>query len=47
MPLGSPGPLWAVHDADRAPDMAAANPVTERFALCPWGPYHMVVLAGD
>lgn len=45
MPLGGLGPLWAVYDADRAPDMAA-KPVTERFALCPWGLYHVEVLAG-
>lgn len=44
MPLGGLGPLWAVYDADRFADMAA-KPVTERFGLCPWGLYHMEVLA--
>ncbi len=42
MPLGGLGPLWAVYDADRFPDMAA-KPVNERFGLCPWGLYHMDV----
>lgn len=45
MPLGGLGPLWAVYDADRFPDMAA-KPVPERFALCPWGLYHIAVQAG-
>jgi len=44
MPLGGLGPLWAVYDADRAPDMAA-KPVDQRFALCPWGLYHVEVQA--
>jgi hypothetical protein len=30
MSLGSLGPLWAIYDADRFPDMAA-KPLTERF----------------
>ena len=42
MPLGGLGPLWAVYDADRFPDMAA-KPVTERFGLCPCGLYHIDV----
>lgn len=42
MPLGGLGPLWAVYDADRFPDMAA-KPVDQRFALCPWGVYHIDV----
>lgn len=45
MPLGGLGPLWAVYDADRFPDMAA-KPVDQRFALCPWGLYHIDVQAG-
>jgi hypothetical protein len=45
MPLGGLGPLWAVYDADRFADMAA-KPVSERFALCPWGLYHVDVQAG-
>jgi len=45
MPLGGLGPLWAVYDADRVPEMAA-KPVNERFALCPWGLYHIDVQQG-
>lgn len=44
MPLGGLGPLWAVYDADRFPDMAA-KPVDQRFANCPWGLYHIDVQA--
>jgi hypothetical protein len=40
MALGGLGPLWAVYDADRFPDMAA-KPLGERFALCPWALYHI------
>lgn len=42
MPVGGLGPLWAVFDADRFPDVAA-KPVSERFARCPWGLYHIAV----
>lgn len=42
MPLGGLGPLWAVYDADRFPDMRA-KPVSARFALCPWALYHIEV----
>jgi hypothetical protein len=42
MPLGGLGPLWAIHDADRVPDMAAL-PLAQRFAACPWGLYHIEV----
>lgn len=42
MPLGGLGPLWAVYDADRFPEMAA-RPISERFARCPWGLYHIEV----
>jgi hypothetical protein len=42
MPLGGLGPLWAVYEADAFPDMAA-KPVDQRFALCPWGLYHVDV----
>lgn len=45
MPLGGLGPLWAVYDADRFPDMRA-KPVNARFALCPWALYHIDVQAG-
>jgi hypothetical protein len=44
MPLGGLGPLWAVYDADRFPDMAA-KPLDQRFALCPWAVYHIDVQA--
>jgi hypothetical protein len=44
MPLGGLGPLWAVYEADKVPEMAA-KPVNERFALCPWGLYHIDVQA--
>jgi len=42
MPLGGLGPLWAVYEPEHYPDMAA-KPLTERFALCPWGLYHVEV----
>ncbi len=42
MPLGGLGPLWAVYDADRFPDMAA-RALAERFTLCPWALYHIAV----
>jgi len=45
IPLGGLGPLWAVYDADRFPEMAV-KPLTQRFALCPWGLYHIDVLPG-
>lgn len=44
MALGGLGPLWAVYDADRVPDMAA-RPVGERFGACPWALYHIEVQA--
>lgn len=44
MPLGGLGPLWAVFDADRVPEMAA-RPVAERFGSCPWALYHIEVQA--
>lgn len=38
--LGGLGPQWAVYDADR---IAAFRdkPLNQRFALCPWGIYHI------
>jgi hypothetical protein len=42
MPLGGLGPLWAVYDADRVPDVAA-QPLGQRFAACPWALYHVEV----
>jgi hypothetical protein len=44
MALGGLGPLWAVFDADRVPALAA-KPVNERFGNCPWGLYHIDVIA--
>jgi hypothetical protein len=44
MPLGGLGPLWAVYDADRVPEMAA-RPLAERFGSCPWALYHIDVAA--
>jgi hypothetical protein len=44
MALGGLGPLWAVVDADRVPALAA-RPLAERFGNCPWGMYHIEVLA--
>ncbi|MBB3117190.1 molybdopterin-dependent oxidoreductase [Pseudoduganella violacea] len=44
MALGGLGPLWALYDADRVPEMAA-KPVAERFPLCPWALYHIEVQA--
>jgi len=45
MPLGGLGPLWAVYDADSYADMAS-KPLGDRFAACPWGFYHLEILAG-
>jgi hypothetical protein len=42
MPLGGLGPLWAVYEADRVPEMAA-RPLAERFGDCPWALYHIQV----
>jgi hypothetical protein len=44
MPLGGLGPLWALYEPDRFPEMAA-RPVTERFAGCPWALFHIEVQA--
>ncbi|MCY1166860.1 MAG: molybdopterin-dependent oxidoreductase [Pseudomonadota bacterium] len=42
MALGGLGPLWAVYDADRFPEMMAKK-LPERFAWCPWATYHIEV----
>ena len=42
--LGGLGPLWAVYDADRLPDVKD-KPLKERFGLCPWGLYAIDVKA--
>ncbi|WP_426173229.1 hypothetical protein [Massilia sp. TWR1-2-2] len=44
MALRGLGPLWAVVDADRVPDLAA-RPLAERFGESPWGLYHIEVQA--
>ena len=44
MALGGLGPLWAIYDADKVPEMAA-KPLPERFGSCPWALYHMEVQA--
>jgi hypothetical protein len=42
--LGGLGPLWAVYEADRFPEMVG-KPVDQRFATCPWAMYHVEVKA--
>ncbi|CDG85810.1 molybdopterin-dependent oxidoreductase [Janthinobacterium agaricidamnosum] len=42
MALGGLGPLWALYDADRVPEMAA-KPLAERYNACPWALYHIAV----
>jgi hypothetical protein len=42
--LGGLGPQWAVYDADRIAPFKD-KPLKERFALCPWGLYHLEVRA--
>lgn len=44
MALGGLGPQWAVYDADNLAPFKD-KPVQERFALCPWGLYHIDVKA--
>lgn len=46
LPLGGLGPLWAVHDADRIPELSA-QPLSARFAQCPWGLYSVHVQESD
>jgi len=40
--LGGLGPQWAVIDADTVVAFKD-KPLKERFALCPWGLYHIDV----
>lgn len=42
--LGGLGPQWAVYDADNVAPFKD-KPLKERFALCPWGLYHIDVKA--
>jgi hypothetical protein len=44
MPLGGLGPLWALFEPDKFPEMSS-KPVDQRFANCPWGLYHIEVQA--
>jgi hypothetical protein len=44
MALGGLGPQWAVYDADSLPAFKD-KPLNERFAVCPWGLYHIDVKA--
>ena len=44
MALGGLGPLWAIPDADRVPELAA-KPLAQRFGGCPWSLYHIDVAA--
>ena len=41
--VGGFGPLFAIFDADRIPEMAQ-EPLTQRFADCPWGLYCIEVV---
>lgn len=43
-PLGGLGPLWAVYDPAKVPEMKDKT-LEERFANCPWGLYHIEVTA--
>jgi hypothetical protein len=40
--LGGLGPQWALYDADTVAAFKD-KPLNERFALCPWGLYHIDV----
>jgi hypothetical protein len=42
MALGGLGPQWAVYDADVIPAFQGKS-LKERYALCPWGIYHIEV----
>ncbi|WP_302173151.1 molybdopterin-dependent oxidoreductase [uncultured Hydrogenophaga sp.] len=42
MPLGGLGPMWAVYEPDRFPDLARLS-LPERFVKCPWGVYSIHV----
>ena len=44
MPLGGRGPLWALVDADRIPELTS-RPLATRFGACPWGLYQIEVQA--
>ncbi|HEY1150275.1 MAG TPA: molybdopterin-dependent oxidoreductase [Pseudoduganella sp.] len=44
MSLGGLGPLWAIYEPERIPEMAS-RAVQERFGSCPWALYHIDVQA--
>jgi hypothetical protein len=44
MALGGLGPLWAIYEADKVPEMAS-RALQERFGACPWALYHIDVQA--
>ena len=46
MPLGGLGPLWAVYDADRFPEMIE-RPLPARFTQCPWALYHIELIRNE
>jgi len=44
MSLGGLGPLWAIYEPERIPEMAS-RAVQDRFGACPWALYHIDVQA--
>jgi hypothetical protein len=44
MALGGLGPLWAIYEPEKFPEMAS-RAVKERFGSCPWALYHIDVQA--
>ncbi|WP_211467981.1 molybdopterin-dependent oxidoreductase [Collimonas silvisoli] len=42
--IGGFGPIFAIYDADRVAE-EAQKPLSQRFALCPWGLYCIEVVA--
>lgn len=44
LPLGGLGPVWAVYDPAKIPALAD-KPLKDRFTLCPWGVYHIQIVA--
>jgi hypothetical protein len=44
MALGGLGPLWAIYEPERIPEMAN-RAVQDRFGACPWALYHIDVQA--
>jgi hypothetical protein len=44
MALGGLGPLWAIYEPEKFPEMAS-RAVQDRFGSCPWALYHIDVQA--